>query len=314
MRQGGFELLLECEDKVLSEHEVGDKLYAAAETGKAYKVKLNIYRNRNGLFPCDYIRVGVYIDGYDVKDWRRITLPSDNGSSPNDKQMMTVEFSGFFTGEQGTRAFSFGPLGRKVGADQDDNETLFGSIRVLVFEAFISDIIHERQPFMGIRHLPEIRCVEETRKFWQTASVTTVAGDLIPGTERNLSFNPPRPGDRPQYKWRNAQKEPLVEMTLHYHTSDMLRFLKGFLEQEEQQRNDHRMRVQNGQHQQHQNGGGGGGGGGGGQQCQQQQGEYQYYTPQGQGDNCQDDQEVQFVDQPPSHSQNRSRGQVHQLY
>lgn len=296
--------MLECDNDILSEHTVGDKLYAAAQTGKPFKVKLNIFRNRNGLFPAEFIRVGVYIDGYDVKDWRRIALPPDDGSSPGDKQMVSVEFAGFFTGGDGTRAFSFGPLGRKVGADEDVNEQQFGSIRVLVFEAYISDIPHERTEFQGTRHMPEIRCVEESRKFWQTASVTTVAGDLIPGTERKMTFNPPRPGDKVQFKWRNCGKDPLVELTLHYHTADMIRFLRGFLEQEEQQRQEHRQRVQNGQNggQQQQNGVGDGG--------------YQYYEmpPQNSSGHYQEDEEVQFVERPPLSRQNQRTGQQQQVY
>jgi hypothetical protein len=70
-------------------------------------------------------------------------------------------------------------------------------------------------------NLPAAQTIDEDRKFWKTASVTTVAG-------RSLK-TPVQYGEM----YTVSEAEPIQTLTLHYHSRFTLHFMKGFLGVEE---------------------------------------------------------------------------------
>ena len=86
---------------------VGNVLYALAEPGGEYAVRINVYRDEDGQFRPARIRIGLYIDGEDVNYWKRIDL-SEEGLLPQDKfSPVSATFWGFKKNSDDMRSFVF---------------------------------------------------------------------------------------------------------------------------------------------------------------------------------------------------------------
>src|SRR5690242_10677228 len=98
MKIGQFEVLVLCvndagTETVLSEKVVDGTLFAVAEPGKEYFVKVNVHRDLEGNFTFKYVRIGLFVDGYDVQYWKRLDM-SDQSTIPSDQPSHT-KFWGF---------------------------------------------------------------------------------------------------------------------------------------------------------------------------------------------------------------------------
>ena len=86
---------------------VGNVLYALAEPGGEYAVRINVYRDEDGQFRPARIRIGLYIDGEDVNYWKRIDL-SEESLLPQDKfSPVSATFWGFKKNSDDMRGFVF---------------------------------------------------------------------------------------------------------------------------------------------------------------------------------------------------------------
>lgn len=71
MRESNFEVLVlrTVDNGQFDEDVVDDISYTVAEPGCEYYVKVIAHRNEDGSWPFPYIRIGLYIDGFDVQYW-----------------------------------------------------------------------------------------------------------------------------------------------------------------------------------------------------------------------------------------------------
>jgi hypothetical protein len=74
MREGIFEAA--CYDsktnKRFPEAEIDGMSYVISEPGLEYYVQLSVYRNSDQNWEYDYLRVGLFVDGFDVQYWKRL--------------------------------------------------------------------------------------------------------------------------------------------------------------------------------------------------------------------------------------------------
>ena len=193
----------------------GDQVYVVAEPGKEYCVRINVYRDANGVFTPKYIRVGIYVDDIDVNYWKRIDL-SNESLLPTDVHVpVSASFWGFKKSADDMRGFVFAMPSvvtelSQLPALQPAHRAL-GTIKVVIYEAKIVGGTFENRP--GCHELPPGQSICEGKKFWQQASVATNAGQKL--SEDREAFNP-------LTRWANKSPVPLATMLLNYHTQSMI--------------------------------------------------------------------------------------------
>jgi hypothetical protein len=223
MREGKFELIVASVNdsfaglRVINERCIGDHVYAVAVPGLEYCVKVNIYRDKNGLFTPPRLRIGLYVDGNDVQYWKRIDLTKVSLLPTAADEPVSATFWGFKKNVADIRSFQFAATKTTSTAEsssslQPDTKSV-GQIRAVIYEAMVIGGTFENKN--GIHEVPESLNIPEDVKFWQQASLTTNAGRKIPDKVEQFD---------PLEKWINVGplSDPLQEMTLFYHTEATL--------------------------------------------------------------------------------------------
>lgn len=94
-----------------------------------------------------------------------------------------------------------------------------GSVHVIIHEAVIIGGIYAND--QGVHEVPSAqRNMSDDKKFWQQASVATTAGKRIDFAKEKFE---------PLIRWGNKSRVPDHELTLYYHTEDMIRIMKSLL-------------------------------------------------------------------------------------
>lgn len=222
MRQTTFELLIVGDNgDPYQEHVIGGKACVQAEPGKVYHVKINIYRDQSGKFPAKYLRFGLYVDGYDVQYWKRIDLSNEKLLPTDLSEPVCSKFWGFKKNVNDIRSFVFSIPSTSTTCDiKPIDYTCQGMVKLVVYEAEVSTGVYANQD--GYFEAPSQQEVGESAKFWKLPSVTTSAGKKVVNEKEKFT---------PLPRWSNKTAEPMATLTLQYHTSAMIEFLKEFQHQ-----------------------------------------------------------------------------------
>jgi len=84
MREGNFEVLVyDAQTNNLFPEKIIDGVsYVITEPGKEYYVQVSVHRSDlYSLWDYKYIRVGLYVDGFDVAYWKRLDFTEKNVES-----------------------------------------------------------------------------------------------------------------------------------------------------------------------------------------------------------------------------------------
>lgn len=185
MRQGPFEMTLVDETgSPFPEEEVGGVRYALARPNSSYHVELKVYPDARGRYPADCLRFGLYVDGQDVKYWKRIELSAARGPAK-------ALFWGFKQSARQIGAFVISPEGSAAG----------GSIRAEVFGARPRP---DCAVFQNITPLPHPLGHPSASARGPTAMGGAVGRD---------TFAPALPA------WENTSSHPLAVLQLRYRSS-----------------------------------------------------------------------------------------------
>ena len=224
MREGLYEVeLVDAGGQVaFPEASVDGKTYAQAAPGHEFSVRVTVHRNPvTDMFPFQYLRLGLFIDGHDVNYWKRMDLTATTG-----QKSVSASFQGWKKNTMDLRAFQFAtPALASAEEDADPqfkaemSKKPLGQIKVVVHEAVLSNGIFENKS--GFHEMPSAPKVSESKKFWQQASVTTSAGRHIESEKEKFT---------PLPMWKNISSTPNYEMSLNYHTSEMIQFIRTFSE------------------------------------------------------------------------------------
>lgn len=209
-----------CND--LSEVTLGDQTFVVAELGREYFVKVYIHRLENGEWPFNYLRIGLFVDGIDVQYWKRLDLMD---KSVQDLNTVSATFWGFKEASSELRALTFsGPerLGSKLGTVSSVTSPSIlraeGCIRAIIHEAVVTDGTFDN--ISGSLAIPTaVSGASDNVKFWQQASLTTAAGRQISEREKFL----------PVKRWSNVSKTPDLDVSLKYHSRDMIELISQLL-------------------------------------------------------------------------------------
>ena len=230
MRDGPFELkvivldnnkvLDEADKNLFSAYEVDidNVRYAEVESGKSFAVQVVIHQSyqgshwfKNYVKPPKHVRIGLYVDGIDVQYWKRLDL-TDPGTT------LSSIFWGFKENSvsNSLRSFTFAQT-KENGDTGNLTKAPDANIRVVFFEAEEVGGIYSNQSTHS-EALPVAPVIlKEGKKFWEQASVTTIAGEVVnPNIERFV----------PVKRWRNVTSQPMHTMTMFYHTKSMIRCLR----------------------------------------------------------------------------------------
>ena len=212
MRQGPYELqIIGSNGVAYAEEELDGKEYIRAREGEEYKVKVRIHCDALRHFPSSRAKVCLRLDGIELSYGKRLEL--------NKKRKAL--FRGFRKDEDTLRSFVFTSPFANAPSVNNHSSTRMGAIEVTIFEAeetgemeLYSDLFDKS---------PQHSSVQEDKKFWQQASLGTVRGDEF---RRQLDT-------APRYKWRKLRRDPVATLVLHYHTPEMIDFLKSMQLQKE---------------------------------------------------------------------------------
>jgi len=204
------------------ETTVDDKTYAHAIPGHEFSVRITVHRNPlTNTFPFEYLRVGLFIDGHDVNYWKRMDLTAAPG-----QKMVSASFQGWKKNTSDLRAFQFStPVLASADEEADPqfkavlSKKPLGQIKIVVHEAVLAPGVFENKS--GFHEMPGAQKVSENKKFWQQASVTTTAGRQIDSEREKFT---------PLPVWKNISAIPNYEMSLSYHTAEMVSFIQTFSE------------------------------------------------------------------------------------
>lgn len=179
MREGKFELVVGSTGnlRAFNERVIDKKTYAIADAGEEYYVKVNIYRDLNGLFYPPRLRVGLFVDGNDVQYWKRIDL-SEESILPKDPNVpVSATFWGFKKNVTDMRSFVFAKLKEPSSSSSsssggsngsDSTSSSIGSLHVVIYEASVIGGTFENKN--GFHEIPENQIILENKKFWQQVS------------------------------------------------------------------------------------------------------------------------------------------------
>lgn len=230
MREGKFELVVASVNETFTglrnfnEQIIGDHVYAVAVPGLEYCVKVNVYRDKDGIFSPQRLRIGLYVDGNDVQYWKRIDLTKSSLLPTDTDTPVCATFWGFKKDVTDIRSFKFDTPKTTAGTESSSYDTTdaksLGQIHAVIYEAAVIGGTFENRN--GIHDMPEVQRVSKDKKFWQQASLSTSAGRKLP--DKVETFDPLE-------KWVNVRplSDPLHTMTLFYHTESTLDCLKTAL-------------------------------------------------------------------------------------
>lgn len=140
MREGLYEVqLMDVREQPFREEVIDDKPYTHASPGHEFTVKITVHRHPvSGDFPYACIRVGLFVDGYDVQYWKRIDLQV---MAPTQSSVSAI-FVGFKKNTADLRAFVFStPAGATAEEEksaqfkEDLQKRPVGQIKVIIHEA-----------------------------------------------------------------------------------------------------------------------------------------------------------------------------------
>lgn len=197
---------------------VTTRSYIHAAPGVEYNVKVNIYRDRNGNFPYNQLRIGLYVDGNDVNYWKRIDF-SEPSILPRDKRIpASSTFWGFKKNTEDLVSFVFAtPSFTDLKEERNQNQPL-GSIKVVIYEAqLVSEggVFHNK---IAVDKGIAASSVNERKKFHQQASLTTKEGRKVHKEREKFD---------PLVRWVNKSTTPIQIMTLYYHTPSTISLLSN---------------------------------------------------------------------------------------
>lgn len=210
MRIGLFEVKVELlpGNIEILEKVIDGKFYASAQLGSEYLVRINIYANVDGKYPCNFFRIGVYVDGNDVKYWKRIDTTKASPLS------IGTNFLGFKVDSTEIKAFVFAaPNNNLISPGYTSGKFSCGEIKVVIYEAELSNGIFENNTGTTF---PIQASTDESQKFYKQASVvTSCEGRTLNAAEKFV----------PIVRWKNKYSEPMATLILNYHTTEMINLL-----------------------------------------------------------------------------------------
>lgn len=221
MREGPFEItVLDDQDAPLLTEYVENAWFVAANPGKSYHVRINVYRDASGKFPAEHLRLGLFVDGADVNYWKRLDL-SDERNLPKDFSLpISSIFWGFKKNTSEIRSFVFSKpqVSHSLSSSSALNAPEFGTIKLVVYEArLVEGIFHNN---CSIHEIPTNLSIanKEDQKFWKQPSLVTASGRKVESDKEKFI---------PLMRWENTSSIPLATMVLRYHTQETLNFLRN---------------------------------------------------------------------------------------
>jgi hypothetical protein len=126
MRQSELEIILVDEAlKPLEERVIGGQSFVIAKAHQEYLVKVRVYRNKNGQFPCLRFRVGLTIDSVNIPYWKRVDLTTLE--PPSTDAFVECTFVGYKKNAKDLRCFQFTTPSRILSAGEDEDDSAVGS-------------------------------------------------------------------------------------------------------------------------------------------------------------------------------------------
>ena len=194
---------------------------ARAEIGMNYAIHLRVKRDCNGNFPSDHLSVLTSIDSRSIGCNMHLNLSNEHIS--NDIKESSKFIHGFYD-DISIHAFTFSAI--KGGDTSINNESYtkpIGCISVSIYAAERVPVPwNELQvvPHKAQHCIPPLQVsINEQKKFWQQPSAMTLPGEVV--CSRGSKVNRTTCCT---YK----RTRLLTELTLHYHTQDMMNFLSDF--------------------------------------------------------------------------------------
>lgn len=167
--------------------------------------------------------VGLYVDGVDVQYWKRLDASTikDSDISNNDdlKDSISAKFYGFKKNVGDLQSFVFSTPEVIETSDKIRSATKesVGSIYAVIYEAKVEEGTFSNQVMVkDVKNHTKV-VVPEASKFFDHASLTTTAGDVV--EKGKDPFNPLQ-------RWSNQSQYPIATLTLKYHSSSTLDILK----------------------------------------------------------------------------------------
>lgn len=219
MRIGQFEVSLLVKETLVPEEIIDTETYAIVNAGDSYTVQVNIYPP----FPCDFLRIGLFVDGVDVNYWKRVNFTTLSEEAHESLAPATVVFWGFAKSQNEMKSFVFAPpiasSSSSSSASDVHTSKAFGRIKVVIYKAamtfgtYLNQTIDTSSSSNSQSTQMQVR---PDTKFWTQPSVGTIAGDVLKNKE---VF-------KPLEKWINSSSTPLITLEMEYHTRDMLEVLR----------------------------------------------------------------------------------------
>lgn len=269
MREGLFEvrLFLRADNTPLEERVVKGTNYFVAVPGEEYYMKVFVYRNSEGKFPLQYIRIAAYVDGIDVNYWKRLDMSNEHVLPTDINEPLSATFWGFKKSDSEIQSFRFanmradGPglgnaTGNRIGSSNSSsssssetnirestgtgNTTTMdatsgsihglkdaGHIKIDIFEAEVSEGMISN--LSGCHEVPtQAGAHSASQKFWSQPSVTTVGGKKLSNVEK---FTPIERWSNKPHPVTGSPDTPLYTLEGKYHTSLLISTLEEIFEE-----------------------------------------------------------------------------------
>ena len=238
MKFGVYELVayFRSTNEPLEEMRVNNVDYFIAVPNKEYYVKVIIHKNENGVFPMEYARISLIIDGLDVNYWKRLDMSAKTLEVNKTENEVSATFWGFKKSESEILSFVFNNKvdnaknTSRIGSNIKSN---IGQIKVEIFEAEVLNAVISN--ISGCSEVPTTAILPGTNthansKFWTNPSVATVGGSKLNGVEKFV----------PIPKWENkphpitgSRNDPLIVLEMSYHTEELCKTLEHIYTQDD---------------------------------------------------------------------------------
>lgn len=134
-----------------------------------YFVRIFVHRLENGRWPCQFLRVGLFVDSLDVQYWKRLDFTDPEMQS---KESVSATFWGFKQDSTKLRAFTFSPIQHSLESRESKPNISrgLGQIKAVFFEAVrIEGTFHNQSGPYEVPLNPSNS--QDGVKFWQQPSV-----------------------------------------------------------------------------------------------------------------------------------------------